>query len=203
MANHFPAYTPYFEGLSPLFERSSTGNVGGMIQKENYLPIVLILAACSTGGQRPDYRPKSPPEYRAEAEYIATGKITDGRLAFIDPKARIQLQPSPGDETNPGQEGFEVLNSRADSGGYFAFVQEVPVTQYFRIVRQADCETTSTITLITPALVKSSPDYYIKSKRFTVTSRITNAWAISVNTSGHLPTNALKARTVRCLIIKR
>ena len=149
-----------------MFERSSAGNVGGMIQKENYLPIVLILAACSTGGQRPDYRPKSPPEYRAEAEYTATGKITDGRLAFIDPTARIQLQPSPGDETNPGQEGFEVLNSRADNGGYFAFFQEVPVTQYFRIVRQADCETTSTMTLITPALVKSSPDYYIKSKRF-------------------------------------
>ena len=140
--------------------------VVGLIQKAILLPIVVILAACSTGIHRADYRPKSPPEYRAEAEYIVTGKITDGRLAFIDPKARIRLQPSPGDETNPGQEGFEVLNSRADSGGYFAFVQDVPVTQYFRIVRQADCETTSTMTLITPALVKSSPEYYIKSKRF-------------------------------------
>ncbi|MBL0167986.1 MAG: hypothetical protein IPP85_13010 [Propionivibrio sp.] len=157
-----PAEAPH--NLDPAAVRVSI--VAGLIQKTILLPMVVILAACSTGGQRANYRPKSPPEYRAEAEYIVTGKITDGRLAFIDPTARIQLQPSPGYETNPGQEGFEVLNSRADSGGYFAFVQEVPVTQYFRIVRQADCETTSTMTLITPALVKTAPDYYIKSKRF-------------------------------------
>jgi len=137
-----------------------------MIRKANLLPLLVILAACSTGGKRTDFRPKSPPEFRAEAEYIVTGKITDGRLAFIDQTARIQLQPSPGFETIPGQEGFEVLTSRADSGGYFAFVDQVPVTQYFRILRQVDCETTSTMTLITPKLVKSSPEYYIKSKRF-------------------------------------
>ncbi|MBK7424254.1 MAG: hypothetical protein IPJ48_14885 [Propionivibrio sp.] len=157
-----PAEAPH--NLDPAAVRVSI--VAGLIQKTILLPMVVILAACSTGGQRANYRPKSLPEYRAEAEHIVTGKITDGRLAFIDPTARIQLQPSPGYETNPGQEGFEVLNSRADSGGYFAFVQDVPVTQYFRIVRQADCETTSTMTLITPALVKTAPDYYIKSKRF-------------------------------------
>lgn len=137
-----------------------------MIRKANLLPILVILTACSTGVQRADYRPKSPPEYRAEAEYSVTGKITDGRLAFNDPTARIQLQPSPGFETIPDEEDLEVLNSRPDSGGYFAFVQQVPITHYFRILRQADCETTSTMTLITPKLVKSSPEYYITSKRF-------------------------------------
>ena len=110
-----------------------------------FLLSACALAGCSVNGQKLGERPEVFTEekklrdaMRAESEYQMTGKVTDKRLSYIDPNARIKLKPTPGMETTTGP-GVEVLTSMK-SGGYFAFVQEMPITQYFSIVRRADCD---------------------------------------------------------------
>ena len=105
---------------------------------------LCVLSGCVFNGQSPFYVPKVMTEkekqaalFRAEANYQMTGKVPDGRLAHIDPKARIKLKPTPGNETIH-EAGQEVLTSMP-SGGYFAFISQVPITKYFTIVRRADC----------------------------------------------------------------
>lgn len=57
---------------------------------------------------------------------------------------RIVLPPTPGKEeivtgSIAGFDPNEVLMSR-DSGGYFAFLNQVPVTRYFRVLGKSDCD---------------------------------------------------------------
>ena len=108
------------------------------------LSVSCTLSGCAANSQSLFYVPKVMTEkekqaalFRAEAQYQMTGKITDGRLAHIDPKARIKLKPTPGGETIY-EAGQETLTSMP-SGGYFAFISQVPITKYFTIVRRADC----------------------------------------------------------------
>lgn len=60
-----------------------------------------------------------------------------------------------------GQPGSEVLRSSPRSGYYVAFTGQVPVTQYFEVVRRADCDDWVYLQLVNPTMVRSNPNYYI------------------------------------------
>lgn len=57
-----------------------------------------------------------------------------------NPNPRIRLQPSPGKAPLIGDSSVEVLASNRKSGAYVAFTGQVPVTQYFQVLRRADCD---------------------------------------------------------------
>lgn len=57
-----------------------------------------------------------------------------------NPNPRIRLQPSPGKAPLIGDSSVEVLASNRKSGVYVAFTGQVPVTQYFQVLRRADCD---------------------------------------------------------------
>lgn len=104
------------------------------------LPLVAVLAGCTGLGSAKPYRPQSPPEFRTAAASIM-GK--DVNNSFPDdpdnPNPRIRLQPSPGKAPLIGNRPVEVLASNNKSGAYVAFTGQVPVTQFFQVLRRADC----------------------------------------------------------------
>ena len=80
------------------------------------------------------------------AETRAIIDLYAGREAIFPAgtKPRIVLRPTPGKEQLIPRSiaGFfpnEVLMSR-ESGGYFAFLSQVPVTRYFRVLGASDCD---------------------------------------------------------------
>lgn len=78
-----------------------------------------------------------------------------------NPNPRIRLQPSPGKAPLIGNRPIEVLASNNKSGAYVAFTGQVPETQYFQVLRRADCDDWVYLQPITPFV-----DYY-KSGDFT------------------------------------
>lgn len=165
------ATPPCFHRVVSLFVRRPARIVERMIRSAVLIPLAILVTGCAVNGQSLGYRPKPMTDrqqeaaiFRAEAEYQATGKVQDDRLAHVDPHARIKIQPSPGKETIYG-EGNEVLTSMP-SGGYFAFISQVPPTQYFRIVRRADCDEWGMIFEVNPQMLKNNPELTIQSRKY-------------------------------------
>ena len=126
------------------------------------LPLITALAACTGFGTARPYVPKSPPEMRTAAASIMGRDINNSvPLDPANPAPHVDLKPSPGRAPMIGQLGTEVLRSASKSGYYVAFTGQVPVTQYFEIVRRADCDDWVYLQLINPTMVRSNPNYYI------------------------------------------
>lgn len=104
-------------------------------------PLVAILAGCTGLGSAKPYRPQSPPEFRTAAASIMGKDVNNSVPDYPDnPNPRIRLQPSPGKAPLIGDSPVEVLASNRKSGAYVAFTGQVPVTQYFQVLRRADCD---------------------------------------------------------------
>ncbi len=102
---------------------------------------VAILAGCTSLGSAKPYRPQSPPEFRTAAASIMGKDVNNSVPDDPDnPNPRIRLQPSPGKAPLIGNHPVEVLASSNKSGAYVAFTGQVPVTQYFHVLRRADCD---------------------------------------------------------------
>lgn len=104
-------------------------------------PLAAILAGCTGLGSAKPYRPQSPPEFRTAAASIM-GKDVNNSVPDDpeNPNPRTRLQPSPGKAPLIGDSPVEVLASNRKSGAYVAFTSQVPVTQYFQVLRRADCD---------------------------------------------------------------
>lgn len=72
-----------------------------------------------------------------------------------NPNPRIRLLPSPGKAPLIGNRPVEVLASNNKSDAYVAFIGQVPVTQFFRVIGRADCDDWVYLQPITPF-----EDYY-------------------------------------------
>ncbi len=104
-------------------------------------PLVAILAGCTGLGSAKPYHPQSPPEFRTAAASIMGKDVNNSVPDDPDnPSPRIRLQPSPGKAPLIGDSPVEVLASNRKSGAYVAFTGQVPVTQYFQVLRRADCD---------------------------------------------------------------
>lgn len=141
-----------------------------MIRKASFpLLLAILVAGCAINDQRAGLRPQNTPapdkaraaEYRALATVVSGGKAVDGRLAYVNPKARIKLLPTPGFET-AYEKGVEVLASR-ESGAYTTFIDLVPITRYFRILRRADCDDWGTNLPIIADNYNRHPEFYLQS----------------------------------------
>lgn len=136
-----------------------------------YLPLLLAIGGCAFNGQRVGYRPEVMTDaqrdvavYRAEAKYMTSGIVTDDRLNHINKESRIILEPSPGYETLH-EKGHETLTSMP-SGGYFAFITQVPVTRFFTVVRRFDCEEWGSMIQLNPMRLRNNPELYLGSNEF-------------------------------------
>ena len=119
-------------------------------------PLLAILAGCSGLGSAKPYRPQSPPEFRTAAASIMGKDVNNSVPDDPDnPNPRIRLQPSPGKAPLIGNRPVEVLASSNKSGAYVAFTGQVPVTQFFQVLRRADCDDWVFLQPITPFV-----DYY-------------------------------------------
>ncbi len=78
-----------------------------------------------------------------------------------NPNPKVSLKPSPGRTPMIGQTGTEVLRSNSWSGAYIAFTSEVPKTQYFEVLRRANCDDWVYLQLVNPTMVRANPNYYI------------------------------------------
>lgn len=104
-------------------------------------PLAAILAGCTGLGSAKPYRPQSPPEFRTTAASIMGKDVNNSVPDDPDnPNPRIRLQPSPGKAPLIGDSPVEVLASNRKSGAYVAFTGQVPITQYFQMLRRADCD---------------------------------------------------------------
>ena len=125
-------------------------------------PLITALAACTGLGTAKPYAPKSPPEMRTAAASIMGRDVNNSFPPDPEnPSPHVDLKPSPGRAPMIGQLGSEVLRSASKSGYYVAFTGQVPVTQYFEVVRRADCDDWVYLQLINPTMVRSNPNYYI------------------------------------------
>jgi hypothetical protein len=77
---------------------------------------------------------------------------------------RIQLQPSPASGPLRGAGELEVLDSGKTSGAYIAITDAVPVTRYFYVLRSANCDDWVYVQLVSPAAIRSNPEYYVGGK---------------------------------------
>lgn len=106
-----------------------------------FVPLVAILAGCTSFGSAKPLRPQSPPEFRTAASSIMGKDVNNSIPDDPDnPNPRIRLQPSPRKAPLIGDSAVEVLASNRKSGAYVAFTGQVPVTQYFQVLRRADCD---------------------------------------------------------------
>ena len=133
-----------------------------MLRPLYLLPIVALISACTGLGSAKPYMPKSPPEMRTAAASIM-GKDVNNQVPQDpeNPNPSVDLSPSPGKAPMIGQAGMEVLRSSRKSGAYVAFTGQVPVTQYFQVVRKADCDEWVYLQLMNTTMIQSNPNYYI------------------------------------------
>lgn len=112
---------------------------------------VALLAGCTSLGSAKPYRPQSPPEFRTAAASIMGKDVNNSVPDDPDnPNPRIRLKPSPGKAPLIGNRPVEVLASSNKSGAYVAFTGQLPVTQFFQVLRRADCDNWVYLQPITP-----------------------------------------------------
>ena len=112
-----------------------------MMRPRWLLPTLAIISACTASGSTKAYRPQSSPEFRTAAASIMGKDVNHSVPEDPDnPNPRIRLQPSPGKVPLIGDRSGEVLASNPKSGAYVAFIAQVPVTQYFQVMRRVDCD---------------------------------------------------------------
>jgi hypothetical protein len=140
-----------------------------MIREWSILAVsAVLLCGCATttvpsAMDREAQKPKFNSAYRDMAAYLM-GKRGDAIKVPPDRdiSARIQLEPTPGilqKRRAEGQYYGEVLTSGPYSDAYVALATVVPVTQYFRLVREVECDTQMWVTLVNPKMIRANPAY--------------------------------------------
>ncbi len=128
----------------------------------------VLLSGCATStvpspmdGEA--QKPKFNSAYRDMAAYVGGKRGDDIKVPpDRDLSARIQLEPTPGilqKRRAEGQYYGEVLTSGPYSDAYVALATVVPVTKYFRLVREVECDTQMWVTLLNPKMVRANPAY--------------------------------------------
>jgi hypothetical protein len=127
----------------------------------------LSLAGCATSTVPPPSQatqgriPREQAEYRQMAAYL-NGKSGEAIKAPPDRdlSAKIQLDPTPGIQQIRRAEGNyrgEVLTSGPYSDAYVTEMNWVPITKYFKVLREVDCDTKMWVTLVNTKMVRSNP----------------------------------------------
>lgn len=100
----------------------------------------LLCASCATSNPTPAYKPyPSRPDMAALAAAFTGGKAAGYPPDPQNPHPKVDLRPTPTLAPILGERPVEVLRSAKESNYYVAWVDEVPITQFFEIIRPVSC----------------------------------------------------------------
>jgi hypothetical protein len=134
----------------------------------NLLPLAglcILLFGCATStvpSARNPIKYGPPAEYRDMAGIIVRHADDAADRPDRDVSAKIQLEPTPGaQQVRRNRRVFfgETLTSGPYSNGYVTTDNKVPITHYFRILRDVVCDTTMWVTLVNPEMIRANPAY--------------------------------------------
>ena len=131
---------------------------------------VLLLAGCASEKGPPVFKTmkeRDDAAFAMAAREAARYYVGRPESEILDPPdrdktARLQLEPTPGARQihkRSGQYWGEVLTSGPGSDAYVTDVTDVPITRYFRILREVDCDTMMSVHLINGKQIKANPGY--------------------------------------------